>query len=244
MNVDRVRTTQLTGTVSPIYDHDGIVLYNADAFAFLPAIADDYQAVVTDPPYGTGWTSGGVDARGSGTRSKDHTASSIATYEKPEWDVWNTSWIHIVDAYKPVAIFCPDRVLHTLAAIRPTYRLRYYVKTMARPAWRGLDSVTVEPIFISPGPRYSKEACHLIADNGSRGAGKSKLHPCQKPVNVLSWILRGCCHPDHTVLDPFAGSGTTLLAARDMGRRAIGIERDEKYCKIIVQRLSQRPLFV
>jgi DNA modification methylase len=62
-------------------------------------------------------------------------------------------------------------------------------------------------------------------------------HPSPKPLNVMRWILG--CLPGETVLDPFMGSGTTLRAAKDLGRRAIGIEIEERYCEIAAKRLAQ-----
>jgi site-specific DNA-methyltransferase (adenine-specific) len=63
-------------------------------------------------------------------------------------------------------------------------------------------------------------------------------HPTPKPVRLMSELLQ-CC-PDGVIADPFAGSGTTLLAARNMGRKAIGVEIDERYCEITAQRLGQQ----
>jgi site-specific DNA-methyltransferase (adenine-specific) len=64
-------------------------------------------------------------------------------------------------------------------------------------------------------------------------------HPCPKPIKSWSWLLeRTSLHGD-VVLDPFMGSGTTLRAAKDLGRRAIGIEIEEKYCQIAIERLRQ-----
>ena len=64
-------------------------------------------------------------------------------------------------------------------------------------------------------------------------------HPCPKPLPWMLWLVGLVSQEGETVLDPFAGSGTTLRAARDLGRRAIGIEIEERYCEIAVQRLAQ-----
>ncbi len=62
-------------------------------------------------------------------------------------------------------------------------------------------------------------------------------HPCPKPLSLFRWILEGLT--DWPVLDPFMGSGTTLRAAKDLGRCAVGIEIEESYCEIAAKRLSQ-----
>lgn len=70
-------------------------------------------------------------------------------------------------------------------------------------------------------------------------AAEKNGHPCPKPIGAWTWLLDKVSQPGETVIDPFCGSGTTLRAALDTGRKAIGIEIEERYCEIAVRRLSQ-----
>ena len=67
-------------------------------------------------------------------------------------------------------------------------------------------------------------------------------HPCEKPIKMLSDMIQAATRNRAIILDPFMGSGTTLVAAKQLGRRAIGIEIEEKYCDIAVKRLAQEML--
>lgn len=66
---------------------------------------------------------------------------------------------------------------------------------------------------------------------------KGNNHPCPKPLRLFKWLLS--LHAGYTILDPFMGSGTTLVAAKQLGRKAVGIEIEERYCEIAVERLKQ-----
>lgn len=67
-------------------------------------------------------------------------------------------------------------------------------------------------------------------------------HPCQRHLNHVRWLVKWFSDPGEVVLDPFLGTGTTAIAARDLGRRAIGIEIEERYCEIAARRLQQQLL--
>lgn len=68
-------------------------------------------------------------------------------------------------------------------------------------------------------------------------------HPCPKPVDLMRWLIqRVSVNNAEVIVDPFMGSGTTLRAAKDLGRKAIGIELSERYCEIAAKRLAQEVL--
>ena len=79
--------------------------------------------------------------------------------------------------------------------------------------------------------------------NHGAGAGERTEHPTQKPIDLMKMYVSASSDPNDLILDPFLGSGTTAVAAKQLGRQFIGIEIEEKYCKIAVDRLRQEELF-
>lgn len=98
-----------------------------------------------------------------------------------------------------------------------------------------------------PGPRRfdsgSAARFYYCAKASSAERGRFNDHPTVKPIDLMRWLCRLVTPPDGTVLDCFAGSGSTLIAAREEGFKAIGIEREKKYIEIIKHRLEQDTLF-
>ena len=80
-------------------------------------------------------------------------------------------------------------------------------------------------------------------DLSNNGITDERAHPTQKPIPLMRWVISKYSHPDDIILDPFAGSGTTFVAAKQLGRKFIGIEINPDYCKIAEDRLRQEELF-
>ena len=83
---------------------------------------------------------------------------------------------------------------------------------------------------------------YCFRDTSLMSETRWRMHPTQKPERLMRWCIGKSGSTGGTILDPFMGSGTTLLAAKNLGRKAIGIEIEEKYCEIAARRLQQEVL--
>ena len=107
--------------------------------------------------------------------------------------------------------------------------------------WPGMGDLQMpwgpsdEEVYILGRGFQGKRAGTVLRSN--RIGAQEALHPTEKPIALLQRLIQAC--PPGTILDPFMGSGTTLVAAKLEGRKAIGIEIEERYCAIAAKRLSQ-----
>lgn len=201
--------------IEPYYSEDGITLYCAKCEDVLPQLQAD--VVITDPPYGVGYEYG----------------EYVDTPENFERTILQT--VRWCAENIPTAVNMSMRQMWKLPPAK--WVLCWYKPGSTRRNAVGGFSIW-EPIFLyGKGWRVANDAIRL-PDVTNHSAGNK--HPCPKPLKLVSWIMNQ--HGGETVLDPFAGSGTTLLAAKRFGRKAIGIEMSEDYCRIIVERLGQREM--
>ena len=216
--------------MKPYYQHEGITIYHGDCREILPTL-DPVDLVLTDPPYGVGWSRGINNQRAS----KAH--DGILNDENTD---------------------CRDEVLALLKDIPAIVFGSFYapfpdglkqVLVWSKPADSGLvGSVTgyrrdAEPVFlVGPWPFRKVERSSVLENyRGISAITTETGHPHTKPLDLVSILLRTAQIPG-TILDPFMGSGTTLRAAKDLGRKAIGIEIEERYCEIAAKRMSQEVL--
>lgn len=209
---------------TPYYDRDGITIYCADCRDVLPHL-EPVDLVLTDPPYGIDYQS----AWRIGWQRKEKIANDD---EFPLWIfdclvprvammVW-CRWDTLPILPQPKSFICWDKGVHSMGDLKHEFGRQW------------------EACAFYPGPEH--EFTHRPVDvvRAMRVAPEKLLHPNEKPIGALLPMIN--CHPKGTVLDPFMGCGTTLVAAKQAGCRAIGIEINEEYCRIAVERLRQRVL--
>lgn len=115
---------------------------------------------------------------------------------------------------------------------------------LVRVGYKGRLLMTGDVGYLFGEPPASRPGAHVIPgrfiDTDSKG--RQADHPCPRKLAHVAWLVKWWSDPADTVLDPFAGSGTTLVAAKKLGRRAIGIEIEERYCEVAANRLRQGTL--
>lgn len=194
----------------------------------LPTLAP-VDLLLTDPPYGIGEAAGKNKSRGLLAASKD--------YGNANWDDTPPSrWLleQAIDKAKYAIVFGGNYF-----GLPPSSCWLVWDKDNGATdfadcelAWTNMPTAVRRVRW-----RWQGMLQENMADKEPR------FHPTQKPEAVMAWCLTKAPDGVRTVLDPWMGSGTTLVAAKKAGLTAIGIEREEKYCEIAAKRLAQGVLF-
>ena len=215
----------------PYFEEDGITIYCGDCREILPTLPN-VDLVLTDPPYEITSTGGGIGARRK-------YLSDITDHLDGGFDVG------ILRAFPNWMCFCAKRTLVELLSMASEsgrWALITWNKPNPTPLVNGNylpDTEYIVHHFRTSADLHggyaerSRFILHSAEQNGDMG------HPTVKPLGVISRLMKVGSMEGQAILDPFMGSGTTLRAAKDLGRRAIGIEIEERYCEIAARRLSQ-----
>jgi DNA modification methylase len=206
--------------MEPYYQHAGLTIYHGDCREILPHL-EPVDLVLTDPPYGIAEKWQGGWGHGWGNARKQSSVRNQWDKEAPSKETFD---LVLSKAAKSIIWggnyfgLPPSRCW--LVWNKPE---RGFTLAEAELAWTNADNVT-----------------RVFDCNRS---DIDRKHPTQKPLKLFEWCLGFPWSKDaQTILDPFMGSGTTLRAAKDLGRKAVGIEIEEKYCEIAAKRLAQEVL--
>jgi DNA modification methylase len=212
--------------VKPYYQDSAVKIYHGDCLEVLPALVLQDYVIVSDPPFGIAHESGWASSWGGSRIANDE--STVAR-----------DWLVTHAAGRPMALF------GTWKQPRPNATRQVLIFDKGPTAGMGDLSFPWKNSF---------EEIYVLGDGwtGRRDEGVLRgfyvpfaesawrCHPNEKPVALLAYLISK--HTCGLVLDPFMGSGTTLRAAKDLGRKAIGIEIEERYCEIAARRMGQEVL--
>jgi site-specific DNA-methyltransferase (adenine-specific) len=192
-------------------------LYLGDCMDILPTL-DQVDAVITDPPYGIGASSKKF-INGTSKTTKDYYADTC-------WDTCtpDNSLIDLCVSAGEVSIVWGGNYFD----LPPTRCFLVWDKTI-----HGNSYADCEMAWTSMNANARIKALNMVAANMD-----GRVHPTQKPLALMKWCIDQCKNNPQTILDPFMGSGTTGVAAVQMGRKFIGIEREPKYFEIACKRIE------
>jgi len=215
----------------PYYNHGGIKIYHGDCLEVLPELGLEslgVGAVVTDPPYGIAHVS---NAGGNAPWKRTRIAG--------DQDV------SVRDAALDMLCAYPALVFGTWKTPPPKHAHAALIWDKGAASGMGDLSVPWKPSWemvfvIGHGFRGRRDEGVLKGLTGLTWFSKGRAHPHEKPVRLMVALLVKC--PRGLILDPFMGSGTTLAAAKQTGRPAVGVELDERWCEAAARRLEQEVL--
>ena len=209
----------------PYYQDNFVTLYHGDSRELLPAFLK-FDIVATDPPYGMQYQS---RYRRKEDRKKAIAGDSFYDFEmlavlkslaRSALYVFGR-WDNLLKGFpSPKSVLVWDKGNHSMGDLEHEYGRRWEMCAFwpgEKHAWRGNRPVDVLSI--------------------ARVNGNALEHPTEKPVALMGQLLS---HSDgKTVLDPYAGGGSTLVAAKQLGLKATGVEIEEEYCELMLRRLQQ-----
>jgi site-specific DNA-methyltransferase (adenine-specific) len=208
------------------YQDKYVTLYLGDCLEVTEWLSAD--VLVTDPPYGIAYKSGGMSNAINPQIMSIRNDEALNARDKA-LDLWGS---------KPGLVFGSWRMERP---VNTKHRLIWYKKNalpgMRATPWFNAD----EEIYVIGSGFIGKPEQNVYVtstrQDGAYGEVAQTGHPTPKPVGLMERLIE---KTSGTIADPFAGSGATLLAARNLGRQVIGVELEEKYCELIANRLAQQ----
>lgn len=211
--------------VEPYYADEAVTLYLGDCREVTEWLAAD--VLVTDPPYGMAYES---------NFNRDKRNAKVGRPVAADGDLTARDDVLAPWGDRPALVF-------------GTWRVARPARTRAclvwdKGAWPGMGDLSFpwgssheEVYVLGEGFVGSREGTVIQSNRLVSSGHATPDHPTPKPVGLMERLLAKC--PVGVVADPFAGSGSTLAAAKRLGRRSIGVELEERYCELIASRLSQ-----
>lgn len=207
--------------MKPYYSDALVTIYHGDCREVLPKL--DFDAVLADPPYGIS-----LDTSARSWWLPDH--APVVGDSTP----FDPSWLLALN--KPMILWGANHYASRLPDAR---------------GWLAWDKATRDGLDLKQAelefawsncitrPRMLRHMWSGAFRDSERG---TRYHPTQKPVDLMGWCISHLPVSARCIADPYTGSGPTLIAAKNMGRRAIGIEIEERYCEIAAERCRQEVL--
>lgn len=215
--------------MTPYYQEMGaagprVTLYHGDCAVLAPQLGT-FSLLMTDPPYGIGEAAGKNKSRTKLAKARD--------YGDLTWDD------------RPPEPWVLDMLI-SKAAHACIFGGNYFALPPSS-CWLVWDKENGESDFADAELAWTNypSAVRLKRHRWAgmlRKGNEERYHPTQKPYDVIAWAIAHAPERPAGVFDPYAGSGTTLRVCKDLGINVVGIEAEETYCKLIVERLSQQTL--
>ena len=240
--------------MTPYYQDDAVTIYHGDCREIVPTLGP-IRAVVCDPPYCSGGfnEAGKRAAKGMGFRIE--TIREIGWFVNDNMTTTGLQWLmgHLAGWCQRILVdggtftaFTDWRMVPALVPSIESSGMRYQSLIVWKKPSSGLGSGfraqhELAMHFSNGTPEYFATNGTNVIDSARVNAA-DRLHQTEKPVELMAEIIRVVSKSGDIILDPFAGSGTTGRAAKDLGRKAVLIEREERYCEIAAKRMAQEVL--
>lgn len=220
------------------YQDEAVTIYHGDCREILGKLPS-VDLILTDPPYGIGADEASASAAASRIKAQGRSKAGRGwkEYACTSWD----REIPTKEVFDLIRVTARSQIIWG-----GNYFTEHLPPSQCWLAWdkgqRDFSLADFELAWTS-----FDNASRMITVPRSKALRDGKEHPTQKSLDVIKWCITAVADrysktPAQSILDPFMGSGTTLRAAKDLGRKAVGIEREEAYCEIAARRMSQEVL--
>ena len=220
----------------PYYQDEFVTIWHGDCRPYLPELRA--SAVVTDPPYGVSKNTGRrLHATKGGGFVGGNIQAKAKDYGATHWDDEPLD----ADTWKILRRLSREQIVwganHLQAVLGKPPRTLVWDKKLKND-WNDdfSDCEFAWCSIVGPDRMYRHRWVGML-----REGNEPRYHPTQKPLALMRWCIE-LLPKDYDVLDPFMGSGTTLVAAKGLGRHAVGFEVEERWCEVAAKRLSQETL--